>query len=474
MARSGLSAARLLVSLGGIVTGIDDTSELAGIRVRIIDELVANGMTLFLEPSIDAKRDLLRNSDVLVLSPGVPLADELREVCLESGCEIIGELELAYRLCPCPIIAVTGSNGKTTTVCLIYEFLKAAGFRAHLVGNVGSSYDPETASGYFLDNEKILFTSGVGVPFCERIDDINAGDIVVTEASSYQLESTSRFHPRVAVLLNIVEDHLARHSDMDGYIAAKGRMFMNQERDDYAVLNADDPMVDAAYRSGGGSARLLRFSTRDETCDAFYRDGIIFMKVDSQAALFLKREEFAPPGVHNVENLMAAVLAAGAAGAGIDKARSAARQFRGVEHRIEYIGEFNGVAVYNDSKGTNPDSTIKALASFESPVILILGGYEKGSDFTPLYEILPENARFVLIVGATAERLDRELAARGFENRAVVRDIAGALGWVCDNSAPGDILLFSPASASFDMFTSYEERGRTFKKLVVEILAGNR
>ena len=471
-ARSGFAAAGVILRRGGTAIIIDDASKMSGERKRIAGELIADGGIILLGPSLETKRELLRDADTLILSPGVQLADELREVSAGSGCEIMGELGLAARLCPCPIIAISGSNGKTTTVSLLFEFLKAAGFRTHLVGNVGSSYDAADASGYFIGEKKVLFAGEVGVPFCERLDAINQGDIVVAEVSSYQLESAADFHPGIAVLLNIVEDHLARHGDMDGYIAAKGRMMANQGTGDTTVLNVDDPLVMEAYKVGGGSGDIISFSLHDENADAYSRDGIVYIKVDDDPALLLKREEFSLPGDHNIENLMAAALAARAAGAGLDGIRRVAREFRGVEHRIEWVGEFNGVNVYNDSKATNPDSTIKALAAFDQPVVLILGGYEKGSDFTPLYEILPDNVRHMLIIGSTSERLDHELGARGIGNRTVAGDLAAALDWIKSNGTSGDILLLSPASASFDQYESYEERGRVFKKLTKEKLAG--
>lgn len=468
--RSGLAADRLLLERGGIVTAIDDAGDFPDDRRAIIDKLLAGGMTLLTGLDIESKRELLKEADALVVSPGVMLPIELKETCADAGVEILGEFELAARLCPAPVIAVSGSNGKTTTSCLIYEFVKRGGLTAHLVGNVGSSYNPAVASGYQVGDERILFTGGVGVPFAERVDAIKPDDIVVAEVSSYQLETVSWFHPKVSVLLNIAEDHLARHGDMGGYAAVKARVFNNQTADDFAVLNADDPLVLEAYDMDSGAAGRMTFSFRDGSSDAFYRDNALFIRVNAEHVLLLKREEFNLPGEHNVENLMAAALAAVAVGVDTGHIRDVARIFRGVEHRIEFVGEFMGIKVYNDSKGTNPDSTIKALSAFGRPVILIIGGYEKGSDFTPLYEVFPEKVSHALIVGATAERLDRELLMRGLENRTVTGDLDGALQWVRRNGKPGDVLLLSPASASFDQFESYEERGKVFKKLVNEIL----
>jgi UDP-N-acetylmuramoylalanine--D-glutamate ligase len=193
------------------------------------------------------------------------------------------------------------------------------------------------------------------------------------------------------------------------------------------------------------------------------------MRVNGDHVLLLKREEFHLPGDHNVENLLAAALAADSTGVDLGSIRDVSRIFKGVEHRIEFVGEFGGMKIYNDSKGTNPDSTVKALSAFDHPVILIIGGYEKGSDFTPLYEVFPEKVRHALIVGATAERLDRELDLRGLDDRSVTGDIAGAVSWARENGKPGDVLLLSPASASFDQFDSYEERGKVFKRLVEDI-----
>ncbi len=472
LGRSGIPVARLLLNGGAQVAAFDDAGEFPEDRAALIRDLESKGLTLAVGLDLSAKRELLHNADTMVVSPGIMIPTELRDACRESGVEIIGELELAYRLCPGTIIAVTGSNGKTTTACLLYEFMKAAGFDSHLVGNVGSNYDPAKASGYRIGAERIAFTGTVGVPFSERLPAIKPGDMVVVEASSYQLETAIDFHPKVAVLLNITEDHLARHGDMDGYVRAKGRLFINQETDDFAVLNGDDPLVADAFMSTKASPKRLTFSFVDDTANAYYRGGAVFLRVNGEPALLIRDSEFAPPGRHNIENLMAAALAASCSGASMGQIRDVARAFKGVEHRIEYVGEFNGLKVYNDSKGTNPDSTIKALQAFDHPVILILGGYEKGSDFTPLYEMLPEKARHVLIIGATSERLDTELGSRGFSNRTVVGDLAGALEWAHREGRPGETLLLSPASASFDQFESYEERGRVFKELASEILSG--
>jgi len=470
LGRSGVANAKLLIGRGAKVTGIDDVGDLPKERRILIDDLVKAGMVLALEPSFDAKRQLFREADIVVVSPGVVLPNELREMCVERGAEIIGEFEIAARMCPAPIVAISGSNGKTTTSCLTYEFIKAGGGCAHLVGNVGSSYDIAQASGYMIGDERILFTGEIGVPFSDRLEAIQPGDIVVAEVSSYQLGDAPLFRPSVAVLLNITEDHLARHGDMTGYVAAKGRMFANQTSGDYAILNADDPLVAEAFNLGSKAAKRLYFSFRDTSADAYYRDESVFIKVRGEAALLIRRGEFALPGNHNIENLMAAALAATAVGCGLSDVRNAARAFKGVEHRIEFVGEFRGIKVYNDSKGTNPDSTIKALNSFDSPVILVIGGYEKGSDFTPLYEIFPRKVKHALVVGATAERLNGELAVRGFDNRTVVGDLNGVMAWVLKYAKRGDILLLSPASASFDQFSSYEERGRVFKRMITEML----
>ncbi|MFH1515405.1 MAG: UDP-N-acetylmuramoyl-L-alanine--D-glutamate ligase, partial [bacterium] len=407
----------------------------------------------------DQSRDwskILDNVDTIIISPGIKLPEDVDHLAYKKNVEIICEIEFAFRRCKGKIIAVTGSNGKSTTVTMVYQILQLAGFPSYLAGNIGT-------------------------PFISIVDDIQTGDWVVLELSSYQLERIDTFKPDIAIITNITEDHLARHGDMFGYIAAKGRIFENQDLNDHAIINHENF---STWRALGKCASNLHAFTTEETEALPSREVINgkfiqFFAAQNEKVLVLKKGEemnsilpaidLQVVGQHNIENALCSSLATYLAGVPLKAIGDALREFKGIEHRIEFLGLVNDVRIYNDSKATNVESTITALKTFtEGNLRLILGGSEKGSDFTPLWQFLQErDDGFILYLsGPSGLRMSEDLKNGNWNfnyhkfdsfDKCVMSAFNGATG--------GDIVLLSPACASFDEFSSFEERGQRFKKL---------
>lgn len=441
LARSGVAAAKLLLRLGAQVTANDSkTAEQLG---EAAAELAALPLSLRLG---EAAGELLEGQDMVVISPGIPYAAAFVERALKRGIEVIGEVELAARACVCPLIAITGTNGKTTTTTLTGEILKSAGLETYVVGNIG-------------------------YPFSSVADQAGPEGCVVCEISSFQCESMRAYHPHIGAVLNISEDHLNRHGDMRTYVAMKRRIFQNQTEDDFAVLNLDDPVCREMAK--GLRAHTAYFSrTQEPPFGAFVREGEIILRLDGPEMRILPCEEMCIPGPHNLENALAATVMAGLMGVPPDVIAKTLRSFQGVEHRIEFVREFEGVRYIDDTKGTNVDATQMAIRAMRAPTLLILGGSDKNVDFTPLAKAIQESGRIegVVLIGETANKIEAALNAVGYKSyvhegysmeRAVAR---------CRSMAkPGNNVLLSPACASFDMFSNCEQRGDVFKKLVMEM-----
>jgi UDP-N-acetylmuramoylalanine--D-glutamate ligase len=411
MARSGIAAAKRSTAIGArvLVTEIKPTSDAA-------QELKDLGIEV--ELGGHSARSI--ETDLIVVSPGIHLDIPILEEAKKKGVPIISEIELAYQILKKPIIAVTGTNGKTTTTTLIGEMLKAGGKKVAVAGNIGN---PLVA----VDDRKL--------------------DYVVAEISSYQLESIKDFKPWISLILNIQEDHIERHGSMEEYINQKARIFMNQSGDDYVVYNQDDPHVLEMVKVA--RAELIGFSKNHPEIITIHPDSI---KI---------------PGKHNLENALAAVEAAYLCGIGKDTVSEVLRTFPGVEHRIEPVKTINGIEFYNDSKATNPDSTLVALDTFvDRKVILILGGKDKGVALDALCEKVKQTAKAVVLVGEATKRLKSALENSGYINIIVVRSMGNAVRRSFKLAKNGDVVLLSPACASFDMFTDFEERGRVFKDIV--------
>ena len=437
LGKSGLAAALFLRRKGAQVTVSDVRSA----------EALANDIPALLEEGIMVEAGghgllTFRRQDLIVVSPGVPLdTPELVQV-RNFGLPVIGELELAARFLKGKVVAITGSNGKTTTTALLGEILKEAGLPTLVGGNIG-------------------------VPVVALIDESTNDTWSVLEVSSFQLESTVEFHPDIAVILNITPDHLDRHGSFENYALAKERIFAAQTQNDFAVLNADNARAAAA--AARSTARVFWFSTeRAVDQGAWSQDGLIVYRVARDAAV----EQIVPlagiplKGAHNVENALAAVVAARLAGAAAEQIRHAIEKFQAVEHRLEYVDTVNGVEYYNDSKATNVDATSKAVAAFSTGIHLILGGKDKNSDYTLLSQLLRERVSAVYTIGSAAAKIESHL--RGVVPIHSCKTLDKAVSAAANAARPGEVVLLAPACSSFDQFENYEQRGRVFKQLVSE------
>ena len=441
MARSGIAAAKLLCELGAQVT-ISDLKEESAFD-GALSFLHSMNCTFALGEKPDA---YIAGQDIMVISPGIPWAKDFVQSAIAQGVEVIGELELGARLTRGTLLAITGTNGKTTTTTLVGELLRAAGHTTHVVGNIGY---PITA------------TAGISTE----------EDMSVAEVSSYQCEGISTFYPHVGAVLNITEDHLARHGDMDTYIAMKRRIFMNQTEHDYAVFNYDD--MTCREMAKGLKAQVVWFSRKEAVpCGAYVEDGQIVLALGGEKQTVCAADEVFIPGPHNLENALAAVAISGVAGVKPETMREVLRTFAGVEHRIETVRTLDGVTWINDSKGTNVDSTLKAIDTMTRPTVLILGGSDKKTSFVPLAERIaaaPQIAHCVLI-GDTAEQIREALAGVGYTAITMVGyDFDACIALCREKVVEGGCVLLSPACASFDMFKDYEDRGRVFKEKVMAL-----
>jgi UDP-N-acetylmuramoylalanine--D-glutamate ligase len=437
LGKSGLAAALFLRRRGAQVTVSDIRS--AEALAKEIPALIEEGIMVE-----TGGHGLLtfRRQDLIVVSPGVPLdTPELAQV-RSFGLPVIGELELAARFLKGRMLAITGSNGKTTTTALVGEILQKAGIPSLVGGNIG-------------------------VPVVALIDQSTDETWSVLEVSSFQLESTDQFHPSIAVILNITPDHLDRHGSFENYCAAKERIFAAQTAEDFLVLNADNERVaEAAVRA---PAMIYWFSIEHPVEQGAWLDnGYVVYRSAKGAATeqVMPLSEIPLKGAHNVENVLAAVVAARLAGAPADAIRQAIESFQAVEHRLEFVARIDGVEYYNDSKATNVDATTKAVAAFDSGIHLILGGKDKGSPYTVLAPLLRERVRAVYTIGSAAAKIESEL--RGVVSIHSCQTLDNAVGAAAAAARPGEVVLLAPACSSFDQFESYEHRGRVFKELVAE------
>jgi UDP-N-acetylmuramoylalanine--D-glutamate ligase len=437
LGKSGLAAALFLRRKGAQVTVSDVRSA----------EALAKDIPALLEEGIMVEAGghgllTFRRQDLIVVSPGVPLdTPELVQV-RGFGLPIIGELELAARFLKGNIVAITGSNGKTTTTALLGEILEKSGLPTLVGGNIG-------------------------FPVVGLIDESTPGTWSVLEVSSFQLESTVEFHPRIAVILNITPDHLDRHGSFENYARAKERIFAAQDENDFVVLNADNARAgEAAARSKG---KVYWFSIEHPVEQgAWLENGSIVYRAGKDAAAepIIPVSGIPLKGAHNVENVLAAVVAARLAGVEPEPIRRGIEKFQAVEHRLEFVATFNGVEYYNDSKATNVDATAKAIAAFSSGVHLILGGKDKGSDYTLLSPLLRERVSAVYTIGSAVAKIESHL--RGVVTIHSCETLEKAVSAAASAARPGDVVLLAPACSSYDQFENYEERGRVFKQLVSE------
>lgn len=437
LGKSGFAAALFLRHKGAQVTVSDVRS--AEALAREIPSLLEEGIM------VEAGGHGLltfRRQDLIVVSPGVPLnTPELVQV-RNFGLPIVGELELAARFLKGKILAITGSNGKTTTTALAGQILGESGLPTLVGGNIG-------------------------VPVVSLIEESTNDTWSVLEVSSFQLETTEEFHPTIAVILNITPDHLDRHGSFEAYARAKERIFAAQQPSDCVVLNADN--VRAAEVAKRSISRVYWFSLEHKVSQgAWVEDGYLVFRADpdAQTEQVMPLSKIPLKGEHNVENVLAAVCAARLAGVPADAIARTITKFQAVEHRLEYVATVHGVEFYNDSKATNVDATAKALAAFSTGIHLILGGKDKGSDYTVLSQLLRERVRAVYTIGSAAAKIESQL--RGVVSIHSCETLDGAVNAAASAARPGEVVLLAPACSSFDQFESYEHRGRVFKQLVTQ------
>jgi UDP-N-acetylmuramoylalanine--D-glutamate ligase len=439
LGRSGRASVAALRRHGAHVVATDEQDPS---RLRdAIAEISAAGAR-FVAPG--ELRHELEDYSMAVLSPGIPRTAPVVDAVTAAGIPVIGEVELAYRLSRAPIIAVTGTKGKSTTTALIGHLLQACGLRVRVGGNIGNALVGE-------------------------VDAAGECDWIAAELSSFQLETVATFHARIAVLLNLAPDHLDRYVSMDEYARAKFNVFARQDAGDWFVGNAGDPRITALRNDGSIRARQLWF-TLDEALDGAgmcLRDGMLtYVPGDREPGIAVAAAASLPlPGAHNVQNAMAALLAAIAAGCDPRQAGSALATFGGLHHRLERTADLAGVTYIDDSKSTTPHSTIAALQSFDRPIVLIAGGRAKGSDFEELGRAIRARVKTLIAIGEAGPRIAQAAGVRA----VTAASMADAVALARDAAAPGDVVLLSPACASFDMFASADERGERFAEAVARL-----
>lgn len=457
LARSGVSVAKVFHSLGAEVV-VNDLKQRE--LCPEADELTALGISVLCGYHPD---DLVTESTaLLVKNPGIPYTASPVQQALRHGVEIITEVEAAYWLSPAPIIGITGSNGKTTTTTWIGEILSSAGKQPIVAGNIGR-------------------------PLCEAAVEAKPEQWIVAELSSFQLKGTTAFRPRIALLLNLAETHLDYHGGMDDYVASKAKLFANQTADDVAVLNWDDPVCRKLSRRL--AARLLPFSLYERLETGVYVEPpflpageaaeaaepadrhIVYRPQGGEPTVILPAGELGIPGRHNVANALAAIAACLSAGVDTEQLIRPLREFKAVEHRLEFVREAGGVKYYNDSKATNPASTMMAIGSLPGKIVLIAGGLDRGSDYMELLPVFRDRLKALVALGQTREKLGRVAGLARLASIEIVepvedaeRTLQAAVKRASALAEPGDIVLLSPACASWDMFASYEQRGRIFKQ----------
>jgi len=441
---------RVLV-IGAAVTGIPTVEQLfrMGALVTLNDKKSKEEIASMLDESMvkdirivggDHPEVLAEDCDFVVVSPGVPLEIPVIKRAKELGKEVISEVELAYRLTNTPIAAITGTNGKTTTTALLGEIMKESGRKTFVTGNIGRAMIAE-------------------------VEHAKPEDVFVLEASSFQLESTVNFRPRVSAILNITPDHLDRHKTFRNYVDAKCMVFRNQKPGDFAILNKDD---EETYKTADRVLCKPLFFSRKEILEegAYVENDMLVIKLNGKKETIIHKDEIYIPGTHNLENALAASLMAYCLGVKAEVIKKVLIEFKGVEHRIEYVDEVNGVTYYNDSKGTNTDASIKAVLAMKRPIVLIAGGYDKGSEYDDFIETFHGRVKELVLIGATADKIEKTAREHGFNSIHRAPDFEDAVEQCSKLARHGDCVLLSPACASWGMFKNYEERGRIFKSLV--------
>jgi UDP-N-acetylmuramoylalanine--D-glutamate ligase len=438
MGKSGKAVIDAALAEGAIVSAMDSKAP-GQLDADFIDYLNKNGVRQY----FGIRPDNMSDFDMLILSPGVPPTLDYILEAEESGAEIIGELELAYRLSKGSFIAITGTNGKTTTTTLAGEIFKAAGRDTNVAGNIG-----------------VAVVTGAR--------DSNEDTVLVTEVSSFQLETVKRFRPVVSAILNLTPDHMDRHKTMENYGRAKAAIFANQTEEQFCILNYDDKACYELAEREGCNARVVPFSRFEELeFGAFVKDGNIVIRDDTgKDRVICGTNELKIPGSHNLENALAAAAITWVTGIDADVIGKAMREFSGVSHRIELCCEIDGVRFVNDSKGTNPDAAIKAIEAMKENIILIAGGYDKGSSYDKFVASFPGRVKALILMGVTAKKIRDAAEAAGFTNIFDAGNMGECVAQAKEMAEAGDVVLLSPACASWGMYNNFEERGEDFKSWV--------
>ncbi len=437
LARSGIPTVKVLHSLGAKITINDikkkeDLKEILGEISEYYDEYI-----LGTHPSD------LDKFDLIVLSPGVPTDLSFLKKAKEKDILIIGELELAYRLSKGSFIGITGTNGKTTTTALTGEIFKAANKETYVVGNIG-------------------------IPAIEKALETTEESVLVTEVSSFQLESIQKFRPKVSAILNITPDHLNRHKTMENYIDAKANVFRNQIENDVLILNYDNE--NTRKLANRAKSKVIFFSRKTILDQGVYvENDIITVNLNGNKYNICKVKDINIPGKHNLENALAATAISFVYDIDTNIISSILKTFKGVEHRIEFVDNINGVKFYNDSKGTNPDASMKAIDALDSPLILIAGGMDKGSNFEKFIDSFNGKVKKMCLIGETAELIKKTAEDRGFKDVIILKNMEEAVRVAFENAKVNDTILLSPACASWDMYPNFEARGKHFKQCVFNL-----
>lgn len=444
LGQSGLATVDVLCRMGAEVLACDnkDTSELKE-EIAIADACGAKVLVGTNDVELDGV-------DFVVASPGVPSDISVFKKAKVLGIEVIAEIELAYRISNAPIIAITGTNGKTTTTILIGEMLKKGKKKAYVAGNVSAG--------------------DIKMPLVSAAYKAKPNEVIVAEISSFQLENINTFKPHIALFLNLTADHMNRHSGMEEYGELKSRIFKNQNIFDFAIINAENDYTAALTNLG---ANTLRFGKNIEPCEgAFVEEHYVCTMLDGKKHIICDVDEITLPGEHNLENVLAASAAATAFGVDVESIKNAIVSFKPIPHRMEPIATVNGVEYINNSMCTNVDAAIRSTLAIKREQIIIAGGKDKGSDFTPLGETFAKQAKYVILIGTDAGIIEKSMQAAGFSNIVHEDSLPAAVKTASAIADEGDVVILTPACASFDMFTSFEDRGDTFRKAVIDLSKG--
>ena len=430
-----MSVSKLLKSQGANVFVSDRKSQdEAAQEIKTLD-------SIGIQYEFGAHTDRIFDADFLVVSPGVQSNSNLVQHALKVGLNVYSEVEVASWFCRAPIVAITGSNGKTTTTTLIGKIFENAGRRTIVAGNIG-------------------------LPFSDYVLDADERAVAVVEVSSFQLDHIDTFKPKVAVLLNITPDHLDRYENYQAYMNSKFRIFMNQTATDFAIYNHDDEPVSKHCEQV--EAVKLPFSAKEKlVAGAYAENGSLYIASEGKQSSIIDSKEIRIRGVHNLYNSLASILAARVLGVTPEAIIHTLKEFPGVEHRLEPVRELDGVKYVNDSKGTNVDAVWYALGSFDSPIVLIAGGKDKGNDYSPLFDLVRKKVPSMILIGQAAPKMQKEFADK--TKCIMATSMEDAVAKAREEAKPGYVVLLSPACASFDMFQDYEHRGREFKRLVMEL-----